>query len=169
MKKSLHSTLSSSPAPLAFLNAVPTLTHGTRTGPSPFPRPAADSMAKIQSSPHPGVLPWAPGQPAEVPTWFSWPYQKAPAAFCARLQLQGWEKPTWPTEPNLSPKRPRAFPSPQNSSGAGKHPGWMSFSWKEVAAGRGTGRNAELPRLFPALTWEYVTYFWGKKKKKITK
>lgn len=35
MKKSFHSALSSSPAPLAFLGAVPTLTHGTRAGLSP--------------------------------------------------------------------------------------------------------------------------------------
>lgn len=47
----------------------------------------------------------------------------------------------------LIPKRPCPFPSPQNSSGAEEHPGWMSFSWKEMAARRGIGRNTQLPRL----------------------
>lgn len=47
----------------------------------------------------------------------------------------------------LITKRPCPLPSPQNSSGAEKHPGWMRFSREEMAAGRGTGRNAELPRL----------------------
>lgn len=47
----------------------------------------------------------------------------------------------------LITKRPCPFPRPQNSRGTEKHPGWMRFSQKEMAAGRGIGRNAELPRL----------------------
>lgn len=69
--------------------------------PIALPRPAAptghgqDPVVSFPKYPHPGAVPWAPGQAAEVLTWFSWPYQKAPAA-CARLQLQGWERLAWP-------------------------------------------------------------------------
>lgn len=109
MKKSLHFALCSPPAPLAFpwCCARPDPQH--QHWPIALPRPAAptdhgqDPMLSSPKYPRPGAMPWAPGQAAEVLTWFSWPYQKAPAA-CARLQLRGWERLAWPTEPNLSPK-----------------------------------------------------------------
>lgn len=73
----------------------------------------------------------------------------------------------------LITKRPCSFPNPQNSSGAEKHPRWMGFSGKEMAAGRGTGRNTELPRLEHACSQRshgnMSLTSRGKKKKKTTK
>lgn len=130
MKKSLHSLPVLHPSTLGFpsCRAHSNLQH--QNWPLPLIAHGQNPMFSSPNHPcpHPGVMPWALCQAAEMLTHFS---LALPKGICARLQLQGWEQLAWP---NSSPK---GFVHPQVLEWCRGTLGGMSFLERDGSQARG--------------------------------
>jgi len=173
MKKSLHSSSRSTPAPLAVLGAMPAPTGSTGTGHLPPETsssscPWPSSNARLPKPPLPARRSDAVGSmpgSGDAHTFFS-ALPKGTGCLCqattTRIETSRLANLT-----KLITKKPcPSPPSPRELKWYGGAPGWMGFLERDGSqAGDGQGCSAPTPEAHPCpmLTWGYVTYFWEKK------
>lgn len=171
MKKSLHSSLRSSPNPLAFLGAVPTLTHSTRTGPSPSQgQQLLLTMAKVQCSPPQNTLAQEQCHGLQAKQLR---YSHGLPGPTKRLPVPGYnykDRNNSPGQPNQTrPQKALPVPKPSKLQWCRGTSRVDEFFLERDGSRAGDRQEHSAPapgaRLFPALTWEYVTYFWKKNTK----